>query len=55
MTNLREIAPPKSVIPTVFLIQSVAVEYAEEYIIVEPINSRVKCVVSSFGCWRWQC
>ena len=33
---MRELAPLKSVIPVVLLNQSVAVEYAEEYIIVEP-------------------
>ena len=42
MTNMREFAPPKSVIPVELPIQSVAVEYAEEHIVVEPINSRVK-------------
>ena len=52
MTNLREIAPPKLVIPAVFLIQSVAVEYDEEYIVVEPIKSRVKYVVSSLRWWQ---
>ena len=50
LTNVRELAPPKSVIPAVFLIQSVAVEYAEEYIVVEPINSRVRYVVSFLAC-----
>ena len=50
---MRELAPLKLVIPVVLLNQSVAVEYAEEYIIVEPINSRVTYVVSSLGCWRW--
>ena len=54
LTNMRELAPPKSDIPTILLIQSIAVEYAEEYIIVEPMDSRVLCIVSSLGCWRWQ-
>ena len=55
LTNRRELAPPKSVIPAILLIQSVAVEYAEEYIIVETINSRVRYVVSLLVCLRWQC
>ena len=55
-TNLREITPPMSVIPTVFLIQSVAVEYAEEYIVFEPMDSRVRHIESSsaLGSWWWQ-
>ena len=52
LTNMRELAPPKSVIPTIILIQSVAVEYDEEYIIVEPMGSRIPYIV--LGCWRQQ-
>ena len=39
------------------IIQSIAVEYAEEYIIVEPMDSTsmARYVVSSLGCWLWQC
>ena len=54
LTNLRERAPPKSVIPTVLLFQSIAVEYAKEYIIVESMDSRVLCTVSSLECRRRQ-
>ena len=32
---MSELAPPKSVVPATLLIQSVTVEYAEEYIIIE--------------------
>ena len=39
LTNVRELAPPKSVVPTVLILQSIAVEYVEEYIVVEPIDS----------------
>jgi hypothetical protein len=52
LTNMRELAPPKSDIPTILIIQSIAVEYAEEYIIVEPMDSRYG-TSSSLGCWRW--
>ena len=54
-TNMGELAPQMSVIPIIPCIQSVEVEYVEEYIIVEQINSRVRYVVSSLGCWLWQC
>ncbi len=37
-TNVRELAPPKSDIPSILLIQSITVEYTEEYIIVEPMD-----------------
>ena len=40
-TNVKELAPPKSVIPTIFFIQSIAIEYVEEYVVVEPMDSRV--------------
>ena len=53
MTYLRELAPFKSVVPTNFVKQSVAVEYSEEYIIVEAMDSRALDLVSSFGCWGW--
>jgi hypothetical protein len=51
LTNMRELAPPKSIIPTIALIQSIAVEYIEEYIIIEPMDasSRVRHVVSQLG------
>ena len=54
-THVSELAPPKSDIPTIVLIQSIAVEYAEEYVIVEPMDSRfsrIPDIVSSLGCWR---
>jgi hypothetical protein len=41
LTNMRELAPPKSDIPTFVLIQSIAVEHTEEYIIVEPMDVHV--------------
>ena len=50
LTNMREPAPPKLVIPAVLLIQSVVVEYAEEYIVVEPMDSRVRGSAHSFRC-----
>ena len=46
LTNMRELAPPKSDIPTILLIQSIVVEYVKEYIIVEPMDSRAKDGVS---------
>jgi hypothetical protein len=52
LTNMRELAPPKLEIPKAFIVQSIVVEYAEEYIIVEPMDSRVLYIVSSLGCWR---
>jgi hypothetical protein len=53
LTNMRELAPPL-VIPIKPAIQSVAVEYVEEYVIVEKMDRRVWYVVSSLGCWRQQ-
>ena len=51
LTNTRELAPPKSDIPIIVLIQSIAVEYAEEDIVVESMNSHIcKGVVRR---WRW--
>lgn len=50
LTNMRELAPPKSVIPTVLLIQSIDVKYLKECIIVEQIDNRVWYIVSSLGC-----
>ena len=55
LTDVGEPAPPMLVIPAVFLIQSVAVEYAEEYIVVEPMDNRVRDGVHLLRCWRWQC
>jgi hypothetical protein len=37
---MGELAPPKSIIPAVLLIQSIAVEYLEEYVTVESMDSR---------------
>ena len=56
LTNMGELAPQESAIPIVLIIQSIAVEYAEKYIVVEPMDSMVRYVVSesSLGCWRWQ-
>ena len=57
LTNMGKFAPQKSAIPIVLIVQSIAVEYAEEYIIIEAIISRarlgVRYVVSLLGCWRW--
>jgi hypothetical protein len=53
LTNMRELAPPKPVIPTVLLIQSIAVEYVEEYVIVKPMDNRVWDVVSLLNCCTW--
>jgi hypothetical protein len=47
LTNVRELAPPKSDVPIIPLIQSIAVEYVEEYIITEQMD------ISSLECWRW--
>ena len=52
---MKELAPPELGIPPIVFIQSIAVEYAEEYVVVEPMNGRARYVVSSFGYWRWQC
>ena len=41
LTNMRKLAPPKSGIPAILLIQPIVVEYAEENIFVEPMDSRV--------------
>jgi hypothetical protein len=54
LTNMREIAPPKSDIPMIAIVQSIAVEYAKEYIIVEAMDSSIRYIVSSLGRWRWQ-
>ena len=42
LTNMRKFAPPISDIPSILLVQSIAVEYVEEYILVEPMDSRVR-------------
>ena len=47
LTNMGEPAPHKSVIPAVLFVQSIAVEYAEEYIVVEPMDSRILYVIVS--------
>ena len=49
MTNMTEFAPPKSNVPAVLFIQSIAIEYIEEYFIVEPTDSRIWYVVTSLG------
>jgi hypothetical protein len=60
LTNVREFAPPRldmprtSVIPMILRIQSIAAEYAEEYITVEPMDRRVLYIVSFRRCWRRQ-
>jgi hypothetical protein len=41
LTNMGELEPPKSAIPIILIIQSIVVEYVEEYIIVEPMDSRI--------------
>jgi hypothetical protein len=40
LTNMRELAPPMSEIPIILFIQPIAVEYAEEYIVVEQMDSQ---------------
>lgn len=55
LTNMGEFAPQKLAIPMILIPQSIAVEYTEEYIIVEPMDSsRIPYIVSSIGCWRRQ-
>ena len=54
LTNVGEPAPHEAVIPTILVVQPIAVEYSEEYIIIEPMDSRVVCIVSSLGCRRQQ-
>jgi hypothetical protein len=49
LTNMRELAPSESVIPSIRIIQSIKVEYIEEYIIVEQMDG---CAISSLGCCR---
>ena len=39
-TNMRNFAPLKSDVPNVLIVQTIVVEYAEEYIIVERVDSR---------------
>ena len=50
LTNMGELAPQKLEIPIILVIQSVVVEYAEEYIIIEPMDSRVLYTVYSLRC-----
>jgi hypothetical protein len=38
---MRELAPQKPDIPMMLIVQSIAVEYAEEYIGVEPMDSHI--------------
>ena len=54
LTNLRELAPPKSDIPFVVVVQSIIVEYIEEYIIVQQMDSRILYIATPLRCWRWQ-
>jgi hypothetical protein len=50
---MRELAPPKMVIPVILLFQSIVVEYAREYVIVEPIGRHVlHRVFWELGSWR---
>jgi hypothetical protein len=41
LTNMRDLAPPKSDVPMFILIQSIAVDYLEEDIIAEAMDSCV--------------
>jgi hypothetical protein len=41
---MGEPAPPTSAIPIILIMQSMAVEYVEEYIIVEPMDSSILLV-----------
>ena len=50
LTYLRELAPFKLDVPTNLVSQSVAVEYSEEYIIVEAMDSDALGVVFLLGC-----
>lgn len=51
VTNVRDLAPPME-IPSILLVQSIVVEYGEEYIKVDRIDSGVLHGVSwTFGCW----
>ena len=52
LANMRELAPQKPEIPKKYIIQSIVVEYTEEYIVVEPMDSSVLYIVSSLGCLR---
>ena len=54
LTDMGELAPPKSDIPMVYFAQSIEVEYIKEYIVVEPMDSRALCIVFSLGRWRGQ-
>ena len=42
LTDMRQFAPPISDIPSILLVQSIAVEYFEEYILVERMDSHVR-------------
>ena len=50
LTNMGELAPPKPVIPAVLLVQSIAVEYAKEYIKIQPMDSSILYIVFLLGC-----
>ena len=54
LTDVKELKPKKSAIPTILFTQSIGVKYIKEYIIVEPVDSRTLCIVSSLGCERRQ-
>ena len=41
MTNMKELAPAKSEVPSVLFIKSIIVKYGEEYIFVELIDSSI--------------
>ena len=53
LTNMGKLAPQRFAIPIASIIQSIAVKYAKEYIVVEPIDSTVRYLISLLGCWRW--
>ena len=46
LTNMGELAPQQLEIPMILILQSIAVEYAEEYIIVETMDTMIPYIVS---------
>ena len=54
LADMGELAPQMMEIPKILVIQSIVVEYTKEYIVVEPMDSRVLYIVSSLGRWRRQ-
>ena len=49
--NMSDLASPKSDIPRILAIQSIVVEYSEEYIII--MSRGFHWVSRLLGCWRW--